>query len=206
MVLVTGTDTGVGKTFVTVSLVRWLREHGRNVCAFKIIETGCLPLCEDAQRISEVCGREIRPVYSFKAPVAPSVAADLEGVSISPEKIEEELRDFSQEYEEVFFEGAGGILVPITWNYTFLDLAKELGMYVVVVALNKLGVINHTLLTVRVCECEGVRVKCVILNNKEKFDESVETNYESLKRLLDVPVYLFASPADVSGFAELLLR
>ncbi|TCK06645.1 dethiobiotin synthase [Phorcysia thermohydrogeniphila] len=205
MILVTGTDTGVGKTFVTISLVKWLREQNRNVCAFKIVETGCLPICEDAQKISEACGKEIRPIYSFKAPVAPSVAADMGRTSISIERIKKEILAFSGEYEEVFFEGAGGLLVPITWEYTFLDLARELGMDVVIVALNKLGVINHTLLTVKACECEGVRVKCVILNTKEKFDESVETNYESLRKLLKIPVYLFSSLEDASNFAESLL-
>jgi len=205
MILVTGTDTGVGKTFVTVSLTWWLRKQGKDVCAFKIVETGCSPICEDAKEFTKVCGREIKPVYTFRAPVAPCVAADMEGVTVSVERIKEELLSFSREYEEVFFEGAGGLLVPITWDYTFLDLAKELKMEVLVVALNKLGVINHTLLTVKVCEVEGVKVRGVVLNTKEKYDKSVESNYESLKRLLPVPVYLFRSPEDVSKFASAII-
>ena len=196
MVLVTGTDTGVGKTFVTVSLIRELRSNGRNVCAFKIVETGCEPICEDAEKISSVCGKEIKPVYSFKTPVAPSVAAEIEGKEISIEKIKKEMVSFAAEYESVLFEGAGGILVPITGKYTFLDLAKDLNMEVLIVALNKLGVINHTLLTVKVCECENIRVKGVILNHRGTVDRSAETNYESLKKLLDVPVFLFSESED----------
>ncbi|MEO2068571.1 MAG: dethiobiotin synthase [Desulfurobacteriaceae bacterium] len=196
MILVTGTDTGVGKTFVTVSLLRYLLESGKNICGLKIVETGCSPICEDAQKISEVCQKEINPIYSFKAPLAPSVAEKLEGRRISLEKIKEKIVSFSKNYEEVFLEGAGGILVPITGKYTFLDLAKELSMDVIVVALNKLGVINHTLLTVKVCENEGIRIKGVILNTKDFFDESVKTNYQTLKELLSVPVCLFSSPKD----------
>ena len=114
MILVTGTDTGVGKTFVTVSLVKWLREQNRNVCAFKIIETGCAPICEDAKEFSKTCRKDIKPVNTIKAQDAPSVAADLEGDSISIAKVNFEILSFSEKYEEVFFEGSGGLLLPIT--------------------------------------------------------------------------------------------
>ncbi|SMO69019.1 dethiobiotin synthetase [Balnearium lithotrophicum] len=202
MILITGTDTGVGKTYFTVSILRYLRERGKNVCGLKVVETGCNPLCEDAEKISRICNGKLPPIYKFKTPVAPAVASEIEGVKIDTYKLKEKLRKFSENYDEVFLEGAGGLLVPITWNYTFLDLARDLSAEVIVVALNKLGVINHTLLTVRVCECEGVNVKAVILNNREKYDESVETNYSSLKKLLNVPVYLFSSYEDLSNFGE----
>jgi len=196
MILVTGTDTGVGKTFVTTSLLKYLLESGKSVCGLKIVETGCSPICEGVRKISEVCQKEIKPIYSFKYPLAPSVAVRLEKKKISLEKIKEEIVSFSKNYEEVFLEGAGGILVPITGKYTFLDLAKELSMDVIVVALNKLGVINHTLLTVKVCENEGIRVRGVVLNTKDFYDESVKTNYQTLKELLSVPICLFSSPKD----------
>ena len=205
MILITGTDTGVGKTFFTVSLVRELKKRGKNVCALKVVETGCAPLCRDAEEISRACGKEIPPIYSFKTPVAPAVASDVEGKKVDVDFLKEEILKFSKEYDELFIEGAGGLLVPISWSFNFLDLAKELNASVIVVALNKLGVINHTLLTVRVCECEGVNVKAVILNTVEECDESVKTNYNSLKKLLKVPVYLFYSPEDLKVFAESLI-
>lgn len=196
MILITGTGTGVGKTFVTVSIVRALRRIGKSVCAFKIVETGCNPICEDAKEISSACGKEIKPVYSFKTPVAPWVASKIEGKEISVERIKNEMLVLSSKYKHLLFEGAGGLLVPITKRCTFLDLAKDLNMGVVVVALNKLGVINHTLLTVKACQCENVKVQAVILNQKEKFDKSVETNYEILRELLNVPVFPFSKSRD----------
>ncbi|RUM91144.1 MAG: dethiobiotin synthase [Thermovibrio sp.] len=202
MILITGTDTGVGKTYFTVSILRYLRGKGKNVCGLKVVETGCNPVCEDAGKISEVCDRKIPPIYKFKTPVAPAVASDIEGTKIDISKLKERIRKFSENYDEVFLEGAGGLLVPITWEYTFLDLAKELKAEIIVVALNKLGVINHTLLTVRVCKCEGLKVKAVILNSRENYDKTVETNYSSLKKLLDVPVYLFSSYEDLSNFGK----
>ena len=205
MILVTGTDTGVGKTFVTVSLLSALRKAGVKACAFKLVETGCNPICEDARKLSEACDAEHPPVYSFKEPLAPAVAGELEGKEVSPERIKRAVSELAKGFEVSLFEGAGGLLVPITWNYTFLDLAKELSMDVVVVALNKLGVINHTLLTIRACECAGVRVKGVVLNTVKRFDESVETNHYSLRRLLPVPVYLFTAPDSAGSFARELL-
>ncbi|WP_163328964.1 dethiobiotin synthase [Desulfurobacterium thermolithotrophum] len=204
MILVTGTDTGVGKTFVTVSILKYMRNIGRNICALKIVETGCRPICEDARKISAVCKESIDPIYSFKTPVAPSVATEIENKEISIEKIKERILSFSKNYEETLFEGAGGLLVPIKGKYTFLDLTKELNMEVLVVALNKLGVINHTLLTVKVCQLEGVNVKGVILNHRGDVDESSRTNYKTLKDLLNVPVYFFSKPEDVKTFVHLI--
>lgn len=206
MLFITGTDTGVGKTFFTVSLLKFLLNVGKRVCAIKPIETGCEKVCNDAEKISKVCGQEIEPIYSFKLPLAPAVASEIENKKIDVEKLKRKILEFAENYEEVLVEGAGGILVPITWNYSFLDLARDLKSDVVIVALNKLGVINHTLLTLKVCKKEeGVRVRGVILNSFKDFDESVKTNYETLKRLCEVPVFLFKKAEDVNKFAEEIL-
>jgi len=207
MLFVTGTDTGVGKTFFSVSLIRALRELGVDAVGFKPVETGCQPSCQDAELLAEACGLYLEPVYSFKTPVAPSVAAELEGVRISPEQIEKRILELSRLHPFLVIEGAGGIMVPITWSYLYLDLVRELSLPVVVVALNRLGVINHTLLTVRACLEEGVEVRAVVLNSfkKERDDRSFETNLNSLKKLLDVPVFPFFSPSDALHVADTLL-
>jgi len=96
-------------------------------------------------------------------------------------------------------------MVPITWSYTFLELASELSLPTVVVALNRLGVINHTLLTVEVLKSRGVEVRAVVLNSFKREDESFNTNYASLKRLLDLPLFQFSRPEDALPVARLLL-
>jgi len=205
MLLITGTDTEVGKTFFTVSLLKFLLSKGKKACALKPVETGCREKCSDADAISRTCKRKIEPIYSFKLPLAPAVASEIEGKEINVELLKEKVTDFSKNYDQVLIEGAGGILVPITWEYSFLDLAKELKLDVIIVALNKLGVINHTLLTLKVCEMEGVKVKGIVLNSPKEFDESVRTNYETLKKLCNVPVFTFQNQEDVSKFAEQIL-
>jgi dethiobiotin synthetase len=204
MLFVTGTDTGVGKTFFTVSLVRALRELGVKAVGFKPVETGCTPECQDAKLLSQVSGVFLEPIYSFRAPVAPSVASELEGIDIEPSRLVEKTVELAKDYFLVV-EGAGGIMVPITWNYTFLDFVRELRFPTLVVALNKLGVINHTLLTVEALISRGVEVKGVVLNSFKKEDESFESNLDSLYKLLSVPLFSFSSPEDASAVARFLL-
>ncbi|WP_457678609.1 dethiobiotin synthase [Thermovibrio sp.] len=195
MLFITGTDTGVGKTYFTASLIKALKKRGINAAGFKPIETGCSPKCSDAETLGRASGVYFEPVYSLKRPLAPSVAAEIEGVEIKVDRIKEKIVELSKRYFLVV-EGAGGLMVPITWNYSYLSLVKELSLPVIVVALNKLGVINHALLTVKVCESEGVKVLGVVLNSFKEEDESFSTNLSSLKRLLKVPVIPFFSETD----------
>ncbi|SNR81936.1 dethiobiotin synthase [Desulfurobacterium atlanticum] len=206
ILFVTGTDTGVGKTFFTVNLLKVLKESGKDVLGFKPVETGCDPVCEDATKISEVCGKEIPPVYSFKTPVAPSVAEILENRKIDIGLLKEKIREYESETELLIVEGAGGIMVPISGSYTFLDFAREIADEVAIVALNKLGVINHTLLTVEVCKYNNLNLKGVFLNNfgkeNERKDVSRISNFDTLKELLNVPVFKFKTAEDFKSFVE----
>lgn len=207
ILFVTGTDTGVGKTFFTVNLVKVLRESGKNVLGFKPVETGCVSICEDAEKISKVCGREILPLYSFKTPVAPSVAEILENKKIDINLLKKKVKEYERETDLLVVEGAGGIMVPISGRYTFLDFVKEIADEVAIVALNKLGVINHTLLTVEICRYNGLNIKGVFLNNygRESCEQDVSrvSNFDTLKELLDVPVFEFRTAEDFKPFVEL---
>lgn len=193
---ITGTDTGVGKTYFSCCLIRALRKNGLDVLGFKPVETGCSPVCEDAEKLSEASGVYLKPVYSFRDPLAPSVASEFDGIDIDVEEIVDRCKSLLSR-SPLVVEGAGGIMVPINWSFSFLDLAVSLSLPVVVVALNKLGVINHTLLTVNACLNAGLEVKGVVLNSFQQFDESFGTNLYSLKKLLKVPVVPFYSCRDV---------
>ncbi len=196
---VTGTDTGVGKTFFCASLIKALKEKGFSAIGYKPIETGCSPECEDAKALGKASGLYLSPLYSFKTPVAPSVASELEGIPLDISALNLKIAFLKEKYAPLIIEGAGGIMVPITWNYTYLDLVKDLSIPVIVVALNKLGVINHTLLTVKACLEAGVKVVCVVLNSFRAEDESFYTNLTSLRRLLSVPVVSFSRPSDAEA-------
>ncbi len=205
IVFVTGTDTGVGKTFYSVALCKALKSRGFKVGAFKPIETGCQPNCSDANALKAVADVWKEPSYSFKTPVAPSVASLIEKVDVDLEVLERDIKELERRCDFLIVEGAGGLLVPIKGKFTYLELVEGLKpQATAIVALNKLGVINHTLLTVKVLECRGLSPSFVVLNTLEKFDESVDTNYDTLSSLLSVPVFLFSSSKDAKKIAEFL--
>ncbi len=148
-VFVTGTDTGVGKTYFTCWLVRAWRRTGHDTAALKPIATGDR---EDALCLREAIGSrlsldEINPVH-FREPVAPLVAAQAEGRSIDFPMLNKGIREVRDRFSHVAVEGVGGWRVPLGEKYEVRDWARDLGLPVVVVARGSLGTLNHTLLTV----------------------------------------------------------
>ncbi|RMG67253.1 MAG: dethiobiotin synthase [Nitrospirae bacterium] len=200
-IFITGTDTGVGKTVFSALLLRALLLNDYSACPFKPIETGCrrdgeILLPEDGEFLKEMTAKaepikNITP-YCFEHPVAPMVAAELEGKEIEIERIKKTYKELSLKYDLIVTEGAGGLMVPIREDYYYLDLALELRLPVVVVALNRLGVINHTLLTLEVLDKYGLKVLGVVLNNlsKDPLDQSRDSNLHTLKRLIDVDIFI----------------
>jgi len=198
-IFITGTDTGVGKTFVSVGLLKVLKEMGHNVCPMKPVETGCGTLngkLVPADALKLICTAEVNePLdlinpYRFRQSLAPAVAADLEGVRISRKKIISSFNKLSNKYDVTIVEGAGGIMVPVFRKYFFIDLIKDLNLPVLVVARPGLGTLNHTLLTLEAAKNRGINVIGVIINcsSKIKNDASVQTNPEVIERSGDVPV------------------
>ena len=170
---VTGTDTGVGKTYVTCALARRGVSQEKKVFAFKPIETGC-ELVDgrlfgaDQELLAHAAGNwqrgSHRGVYRFAQAAAPLVAATAEAETIDLDWIDSVYRQGSAEAALVLVEGAGGWRVPITETLDIGGLAKRLGLPVLVVARAGLGTINHTLLTVEAIEKDGLAVHAVVLN------------------------------------------
>jgi dethiobiotin synthetase len=198
--LITGTDTGVGKTTVTCALCAYFSlRRGFDVGVMKPFESGLslygkdqLPL--DAVSLREASGSHddlslINP-YAFLEPLAPYVAAELEHVQIDLEHLDRIYARLLKGHELMFIEGAGGVLVPIKKDFFFADLIKRWHTHVIVVSRLGLGTINHTLLTCRYLKNEGIPVAGVILNNVDgKTDRAAKTNPEALARHLgDTPL------------------
>ncbi len=183
---ITGTGTGVGKTFVTTTLTRRARELGHRVFAFKPIETGCAAgtLGEDQRALTQAAGGwqagDLAGVYQFELPAAPAVAAP--AGTISYERIASVLALGSESADLVLVEGAGGWRVPIDSSHDMGTLAKQCGLPILVAATATLGTINHSLLTIEAIERDGQTVACLVLSARP-FDEEtlVETNLEQLR-------------------------
>jgi dethiobiotin synthetase len=192
--LVTGTDTGVGKTYVGCLLARRLAVEGITVFPLKPVETGCRPgpggspFPADAAALRDAAASSLPLdavcLYPFSAPLSPHLAARREGVAIDIGRIRGAVEEAARKTDVVLVEGAGGISVEIVEGYSFADLARESSLAVLVVAGNRLGVLNHVRLTIRYIESEGLPLFGIILSDltADPFPAR-ETNEDEVRRI-----------------------
>jgi dethiobiotin synthetase len=202
-IFVTGTDTGVGKTVVAAGLAVALREKGFDVGVMKPVESGCVRengrlMPEDAILLREAAGcndalETINP-YALEYPLAPAIAAELEGVDMGLSTIKRAYETLAARHQLVIVEGAGGALVPLTRDHFMADMAKELRIPMLIVCGANLGVISHTLLTHYYAEHEGISVVGVIMKDVSETKGLAEmTNPDAIRRWLRAP-FLGAIP------------
>jgi dethiobiotin synthetase len=169
---VTGTDTGVGKTWLCAALVKMWRAQGRDVVAMKPIACGDR---DDAEALfaamdGAVEMNAINPVW-LRPPVAPYAAAMIEERSIDLPLIRDTAARLKSQHASLVVEGVGGWMVPILRDFTVADFAVNFGFPVLVVAANRLGVLNHALLTVDAILGRGLTCAGVVLNSPQPASE-----------------------------------
>lgn len=212
-VFVTGTDTDVGKTWLGQAVIRQLNEQGVKVVPRKPVESGWLDDVNktDAWRLAKVggCEQELEKVCPnhFKAAVSPVRAASLEGRALRLDTVTQQCFEGVEESSFLYVEGAGGFFSPLVAKEVEVakeksngvrglnaDLAKSLNLPVLLVANDKLGCINHVLLTLAAIESYELPVVAVVLNSVDKTVDSnginfIMNNLEDLEDLLDVPMF-----------------
>ncbi len=193
-VFVTGTDTGVGKTATAAAIGLAARARGREAIPLKPAQTGWDGrIAGDAEFVQAVLGTaepaEAVCPYRLRAPLAPAVAAALEGVRLDPERVRERYEDLRSRHDLVVVEGAGGLLVPFSDGVDMAGLAALLDLPVIIVARPGLGTLNHTLLTVEAAHRRGLSVLGVVLSGMpEEPGPAALTNPGALARLSPVPL------------------
>ncbi len=189
---VTGTDTGVGKSVVCGLLARYAKEMGLRVITQKWVQTASPGFSGDIKlhlkimrsTLSEIkqYSHAVNP-YNFSAAVSPHKASNIEKKVISREKIIKSFRLLAKSFDLVIVEGAGGLLVPYSKNYLLIDIASDLKLPILLVSKNKLGAINHTLLTLEAIEKRKLHCLGVIFNNAKKEKKVIlKDNPEIIKR------------------------
>lgn len=195
---ITGTDTGIGKTYVASYLARLFKKAGFDVGVMKPIATGDAKFSSDAKLLKESIETDdslelINPIY-LRLPLAPLVAAKLLKVNLDLEKIWNAFELLSKQHEILIVEGIGGLLVPITNHKDKIfyvgDLAKRLGLNLIIVSRPSLGTINHTLLTVECARRYKLKIEGIIINYAFKIKENLatRTNPAIIERLSGIRV------------------
>lgn len=207
---ITGTDTDVGKTVVSLGLVAALQRQGYNVGVMKPLSAGCSATAEglrnsDALKLQRQASaplpyEAINP-YAFAPAIAPHIAAAEQGVRVDIETVQRHYRTIAAQSDCVIVEGAGGWQVPLNDFQTIADLAKRLQLPVILVVGMKLGCISHALLTVDSIRRHGLPLAGWIANQLSPGMERLEENVTTLRQWIEAPLlgnipYLESCEAD----------
>ena len=198
-IFITGTDTEIGKTVVAGGLAAAFKAAGIDVGVMKPIASGGIQhkgriVSEDAIFLKHAAQVDdaldlINPIC-LRHPLAPSVAAEIEGASIDLRQIDEAFAELCQRHEFIVVEGVGGIAVPICEEMFVADMAQRFQLPLLIVARPNLGTINHTVLTVEFARSYNLEICGIVLNGSQEESKGLAeaTNPKELARLTHLPI------------------
>ena len=190
-IFITGCDTDIGKTFVSVGLCLALENNGLKVGYFKPFQSGAINgMAPDIEEIKKH-NTSIKTLYSylFEGDVSPHLASILNNVEVDIEKVKTDLINFKKENDYVVIEGAGGLFCPAIKSKLFADIVAELNQEIIIVTTPDLGRINHTLMTVECAKQKNINVKGIIINKMPKNPTLSQKNFiKELKMFSDVEI------------------
>ena len=169
---VSGTDTGVGKSYATGYLAKVWNASGKRTITQKLVQTGNTDVSEDIEVHRKIMGCGMLPEDGLKLtmpeiftyPCSPHLAAEIDGREIDFSKIEAAVGDLSAKYDAVLLEGAGGLMVPLTRSLLTVDYVARMNCPLILVTSGRLGSINHTLLSLEAVAARGIRLHSVMYN------------------------------------------
>lgn len=195
---VTGTDTGIGKSVASASLLHALRRRGLRAVGMKPLASGCEASAEGWRNEDALllqAASEPRPAYAdinpyaLPLPLAPELAAADAGVTIDLQPILDAYARLSAQADAVVVEGVGGWAAPLSATLDQADLVRALDLPVVLVVGLRLGCINHARLTARAIAADGLRLAGWICNDIDPAMTRADENFELLKTRLPVPCW-----------------
>ena len=193
---ITGTDTDIGKTFITKGLALYFESIGKSVGVFKPLQSSAIKIenefiAPDLYEIEKLSKNiKTKCSYLLEGDVSPALAARLSGINIDINKIKKDFNNFKNENEITLVEGAGGLLAPATDTMLCADLIKELNIPIIIVTTPFLGRLNHTLLTIHYAKTNNIKIEGIIINKIPKNTQSEATKnfIDELKRYTDVKI------------------
>lgn len=197
-IFIVGTDTDIGKTFISALILKKLRLDGINAGYYKAVLSGaeiengklipgdCKFVCEVSELDKDY---EKMVSYTLKHPYSPHLASEVENVQISLSKIKNDFAYMNEKFEFLLCEGSGGIVCPISFGEEVImleDIVKMTGFDVVIVGRAGLGSINHTVMTVNYIKNLGINIKGIVLNNYDNCSEIHRDNKKIIERLTNI--------------------
>ena len=194
IICITGTDTGIGKTIATGLLAKELASHG-SVVTQKWVQSGDLDSPDIkthdqlSEQVQDAKWLDDRQVYSFNNPVSPHLAARLANQTIEPGLLKSATHRLADAFDTVLVETSGGIMVPLSESMTTGDLVTDMKLPTIVVVPNKLGTINHALLTMNYLKQHQIPVLGFIMNHFDLCESQLQVDNPSvIHKLSDVPL------------------
>ena len=194
---ITGTDTEVGKTWISLGIVEALKQQGKDVGVMKPVSAGCERTDsglrnEDALLLQKTSNikldyKTINPL-AFEPPIAPHIAAESENIRIDVESLHQHFKTIQQQSDCVVVEGAGGWLVPLNDFQTLADLAARINLPVILVVGMRLGCLNHALLSVESIRNSGLPLAGWIANQVTPEMNCLKENIKTLQQMIDAPM------------------
>ncbi len=195
-VFVAGTDTGIGKTHASCTLLHALRHAGESACGMKPVASGCASTTDGLRNDDAIAligassvdlPYELVNPVALREPLSPHIAALHEGVSINMQSLREAFDALCASHDKVVVEGVGGWLVPLAPDLSAADIPRAWHLPVVLVVGLRLGCLSHALLTARAIQSDGCRVLGWIGNRIDPAMDAVEENIDTLRALLPAP-------------------
>ena len=190
-IFITGCDTNIGKTFVSIGLCLAFKSKGLKVGYFKPFQSGVVNgFAPDIEEL-RIYSKDIEARYSYllEGEVSPHLSSILNNVEIDTEKVKCDLKDFKKSCDFVVIEGAGGLYCPAIKGKLFADIISQLDQEIIIVTTPDLGRINHTLMTIDCAKQRGIKIKGIIINSIPQNPTLSQENFvKELKMFCDVEI------------------
>lgn len=196
-VFVTGTDTGIGKTYASCALLAALRARGLRATGMKPVASGCAAMpagLRNEDALALIAASDPAPTYAdcnpfaFAAPIAPHIAARENGITIDLRPLLEAHARLAHCADRVVVEGVGGWMVPFSENLMQADFVRVLDLPVVLVVGLRLGCLNHALLSAHAIRNDGLRLHGWIANRIDPAMERAAENLATLRERISAPL------------------
>ena len=180
LILISATDTEVGKTYCSRLLVKYYQEQAKKVAYYKPVESGYVPGQSDVDYIAEVSD-DVYYDFRFSLAISPHLAAKEDNIEVDIDLIKQRVNWLKQNYDVVIIEGAGGLLVPIKESYDFSKLLKDLDASLILVIGSKLGAINQSKLNFEYIKSKKLNCLGYLYNEFLEPDEAISRNRDAIR-------------------------